>query len=226
MDSIDLWSGAFFQAKDLSGRCGSLECADLSALSWWAASRRDLTNKTKSKAARGRSQKRRQVGALQAIVLDKYYGLGTGDFESAATLLACQHVVNSDHVVARFLIAHTVLLVGATWGPGFLRSLQPADFVFHPFAAMRTTVCCLLGFLSLVEKILFVHNYLSSALQFAQVAEAIDSCLVPVAPAEVKRVASDNTYIDDGQLVRNILRLQRALPGPFVYALRARASAS
>ena len=92
-----------------------------------------------------------------SLLLDKHNRLRTRNFESAATLFARQHVVNSDHVVARFLIAHPIVLVGATRRRRLLSSFQPANFVFHPFAAIRTTVGCLLRFLSLVKKILFVH---------------------------------------------------------------------
>ena len=171
----------------------------------------------------------RSLRRVSGFSSDEDDRLRTGNFEpaAAADVPACQHIVNPDQIVPRFLKPRPVLLIRATRELRLLRPLQPANVVFSPLAAMGTTVNRLLNFFFLVEKIAFVHKVLfrSRRLSFAklaQVSKTINSRLVPVAPAKVQRVTSNETEIADFNIVRNALRLQHALSRPLVYTLRTR----
>src|SRR5437588_10027279 len=58
---------------------------------------------------------------------------------------------------------------------------------------------------------------------FAQVSEAVDACVMAVAPAGGERVAPDDLNVGDGQVVGHGLGPQHALARELVDALRARA---
>jgi hypothetical protein len=71
----------------------------------------------------------------------------------------------------------------------------------------------------------FFSNLLTLA-KISQVLKTINAGFVPVAPAKVQRVATDNREIIDLNFVRYGLRLQRPLSRPFVHALGAWTGAS
>ena len=67
----------------------------------------------------------RERPAEQTRRLDEHYRLRTRNLESspATHVFADKHVIDSDHVVAGFLIPHSVLLVCAAWRTGLSRAL-------------------------------------------------------------------------------------------------------
>src|SRR6185503_4441507 len=104
---------------------------------------------------------RRDTQRAAELALDEDYGLGAWDLKPFSTthVSTGEHVVDTNEVVSGFLKTRTVLLVRAfrrLWLPG---SLQPANIVFGPFAAVRTTVRSLLYFFLLVEEIAFIHKF-------------------------------------------------------------------
>ena len=96
----------------------------------------------------------------EAEALDEDDGLRARDLETLPTtdVSTGEHIVNAHQVVSRFLKTRTVLLVRAFWRLWLPGSLQPANIVFGPFAAVRTTVRGLLYFFLLVEEIPFIHK--------------------------------------------------------------------
>ncbi len=98
-------------------------------------------------------------GDNESSILDKHHGLGTWYLKAPATthIFTSQHVVDPNHVVSRLLIPHPILFVRTARRRLLLCPLQPTNFVFHAFTAMRAAIGRLLEFLLLVEKILFVH---------------------------------------------------------------------
>lgn len=56
---------------------------------------------------------------------------------AATHILARKHVVDTDHIVARFLKSRSVVLVQAPRSVFLLGSLHPPDIVIIPFAAER-----------------------------------------------------------------------------------------
>ncbi|MGH9906243.1 MAG: hypothetical protein ACRD8U_11765, partial [Pyrinomonadaceae bacterium] len=95
-------------------------------------------------------------------ISDEDNRLGAGNFESPATahVLTCQHVINADHVITRFLKAHAVLLICPSRRTGFFGSLQPAYIILTALTAMGATVGRLFQFLLFVKEILFVHWFI------------------------------------------------------------------
>ena len=87
---------------------------------------RQFCSNSKSDPRLARKTTRKEVlfslFTFHSSLLYEHNRLRTRDFESAATFLARQHVVDSDHVVARFLISHPVVFVGAARRRGFLSS--------------------------------------------------------------------------------------------------------
>src|SRR5215204_6153802 len=67
----------------------------------------------------------------------------------------------------------------------------------------------------------FTIHYSLSLTYLTQVAKAVDARVVAVAPAEVERVAADEPHVRYLQLVGDGLRLEHALAGELVDALRA-----
>ena len=92
-------------------------------------------------------------------VLQEYNRLRTGNVKAATTAFTCQHIVNAYHIVARLLKAHAILLISPSRSRLLLGALEPADVIFPAFAAVGATVGRLLGFLFLVEEVLFVHSH-------------------------------------------------------------------
>ena len=92
-------------------------------------------------------------------VLNENDGLRAGNLEPApATRVSTgKHVVNPDHIITRLLKSRAILFVRATRRLRLLRSLQPSDIVFAPFATMRTTVGRFLDLFLFVKEISFVH---------------------------------------------------------------------
>ena len=90
--------------------------------------------------------------------LNKYNGLRAGDVEAFAAVLAHEHVIDAHEIIARFLEAHSVLLVCAACEILLLRALQPTHVVFGPLPAMRATISRSFDFLCFVKEIAFVHS--------------------------------------------------------------------
>ena len=90
--------------------------------------------------------------------LNKYDGLRAGDIEAFAAVLAHQHVIDAHEIIARFLKARSVLLVGAARKISLFRALQPTHVVFGALPAMRATIRRSFDFLDLVKEIAFVHS--------------------------------------------------------------------
>jgi hypothetical protein len=55
--------------------------------------------------------------------------------------------------------------------------------------------------------------------ELSQVAEAVNAGLVPITPAKVKCVPSNQTKVVDGQVLGNALWFEHALSRPLIYAL-------
>jgi len=72
-------------------------------------------------------------------VSDEYDRLRRGYLESlaAAHILACKHVVDPHHIVARFLESCPVVVTDVPRSILLLGSLHPADVVIIPLAAER-----------------------------------------------------------------------------------------
>lgn len=140
----------------------------------------------------------REVRCGYIALSNKHNRLGAGNFKPAPAthILTGQHIVNPDHVVARPLKPNAILLVSAARWARLFRAPQPAYFVFHTFAAVRTTKCRLFQLLFFIEEVLFVHlldcfgsgpspSPLLPLSQFSQITKAVNAGLVPIAPAKV-----------------------------------------
>ena len=96
-----------------------------------------------------------------------------------------------------------------------LPRLHPLYWFYHLFlvsAFLRVSSASVAGFILLT--------------QIAQVAKAVDTSLMPITPAKVKRIATHNIQILNRKLFRYGFPFQHSLPGPFVYALSTGASTS
>ena len=104
-------------------------------------------------------------GVLWTLVwLDKNYGLRSGDLESlpATHVTTREHVVDPHQVIAGFLKASAIHLVGAFRRGCFPGSLEPAYVVFGTFTAVRAAIRGLFNFLFFVKEISFVHKQFHS----------------------------------------------------------------
>lgn len=78
---------------------------------------------------------------------------------SAAHVPACQHIIDSHHVIPRLLKAGPIHLICALGRLRFLGPFKPAHIVFTTFSTVRTAISRLLYFFFLVKKVSFVHNH-------------------------------------------------------------------
>lgn len=87
------------------------------------------------------------------------YRLGGWDFETlaAAWIFARQNVVNTDHVIARFLKLRAGLFVHPARWQRLLSAHEPAHIIVSSLAAGRAGKVGRFNFLLLVEKITFFH---------------------------------------------------------------------
>ena len=92
-------------------------------------------------------------------MLDKDDGLRRRDLKAfpAPHILACEHIVDANHVVAGLLKLGTLVFVDVAWGILFLGPLHPANLIIIPLAAMRAGKTRRLRLLLLVTNISFVH---------------------------------------------------------------------
>jgi hypothetical protein len=90
--------------------------------------------------------------------LDENYRLGRRYLKSLSTphILAHQHIVHTDHVVTRFLILSSVLLI-ARVDVLFLSTLEPANIILIPLTAHRTRIRRFLDLLPLIKYVSLVH---------------------------------------------------------------------
>ncbi len=98
--------------------------------------------------------------AGQSFGSDENDGLRRRNIKAAATthILAHQHIVNADHIIARILKPGQIIAIEMPRHLSLLCPLHPADFVIVPFAAMRATEICRFALLSFVKNVFFVEH--------------------------------------------------------------------
>src|SRR5215813_14648926 len=108
------------------------------------------------------SQRTASISERLKASSNKNYRLRGRNFKSfAATGIAAgEHVIDANHIVARFLKPGALLFIHPPRRRRFLRSPQPAHIVLGALAAKWTGERRALGFLFLVEEIAFPHAFI------------------------------------------------------------------
>ena len=97
--------------------------------------------------------------AARGSVLDEHHRLRRRYLEASATthVLAREHIVDTNHIVARLLELGSFVLIDVARSVLLFRPLHPAHVIVVPLPAMRTGKARGFCLLFLVENISFVH---------------------------------------------------------------------
>jgi hypothetical protein len=151
----------------------------------------------------------------------------------AADILAHQHIVDTNHVIAGILKSGEIMLVKMSRRLALFGTRHPSNIVVVTFAAKRAAVIGGLGFLPFIKDIFFVQHRSSTkkkssrfARNLSQILKTENPRVVTVGELKIQRVPADHRCRTNRQIVPNGLVVKHFFTRPFVHARGAWASSS